>query len=230
MASILGFTAQQTGELFIPGALASAFCMPFIGGRLRAGVDARVLILVGIGVLACAGIGIARFDVDASTRSMFMPLLLRGAAMAFLFVPINTAVLTQFQGAAIGEAAGLLNLCRQLGGSIAIAMLSTLMAHYQDVAYVSLQSHVTLLDPAAWQQYAMGSNLWRGKLAHGVGLATPALVATKMFYGKVKLQSFILAYQKTLYLVVMLFALALVPLRQLRVRHLRKGEQLPDAH
>lgn len=230
ISSVLGFTAQQVGEQLIPGALASAFMMPFIGGQLRKGRDPRILILIGIFVLAYAGIGIAHFDSNSSERSMFGPLLLRGAAMAFLFVPINTAVLTQFQGAAIGEAAGLLNLCRQLGGSIAIAMLSTLMARFQDQNYVALKTFVTPLHPIAWAQYYSAQAMAHLKLAADIGIGTKAVMATKLLYYRVKRQSFVLAFHKTLYIVVLMFSLALIPLRTLKPKRLGAGEALPDAH
>ena len=231
ISSVLGFTAQQVGEQLIPGALASAFMMPLIGGSAaqrarsphphphrhqRAGLR--------------AALASRSFNSDSSMRSMFWPLLLRGAAMAYLFVPINTAVLTQFQGAAIGEAAGLLNLCRQLGGSIAIAMLSTLMAQFQDHAYVSLKSHVTGLDPVAWAQYYSAQALAYTKLAAEVGIGGKALLATKLLYFRVKRQSFVLAFHKTLYIVIIMFSLALIPLRSLKPKRMVPGAKLPDAH
>jgi DHA2 family multidrug resistance protein len=231
VSSMLGFTAQQTGELFIPGALASAAIMPFMGAQLRKGRDPRQLIIIGICLLAYAGLAIGRFDTDSSTSSMFWPLLIRGAAMAFLFVPINTTVLMQFSGAAIGEAAGLLNLCRQLGGSVSIALLSTLLAQFQDRAFLNLSSHITFLDPIAYQQLHSMMSIPHSRLPEWVGMGTPMLAATKIFYGKVKRQAFVLAFQKTLFIVVMMFSLALIPLRSMRPgKKLAAGEKLPDAH
>src|SRR5206468_3430552 len=93
--NILGLTATDVGELFIPGALAAAFAMGFIGRGLQK-YDARAFIFVGIVTLALAFLFVARFDSQTSIERMFWPLLWRGVAMSFLFVPINTAVLSQF--------------------------------------------------------------------------------------------------------------------------------------
>jgi DHA2 family multidrug resistance protein len=228
MNAVLGFTAQQTGELFIPGALASACCMPLIGMQLRKR-DPRQLIFVGLALLAVAGILIGRFDSNSSPGSMFWPLLIRGAAMSFLFVPINSVVLSQFSGAAIGQAAGLLNLCRQLGGSLAIALLSTLLVKFQDTAYVNLQSHISLFDPAAYLNFNGAIAAVHSKLANVVGMGSLSIEATKLLFFRVKKQAFILAFQKTILVVVALFSLALFPLWSMKPRKLPPGP-LPDAH
>ena len=67
MSSILGFTAQQTGEQFIPGALCAALCMPIIGMQLRKR-DPRTLVLIGVVSLAIGGLLIGRFDAQSSAR------------------------------------------------------------------------------------------------------------------------------------------------------------------
>ena len=102
--------------------------MPFIGKALQR-TDPRILISIGISMLFVAVSMMARFDGQTSTAGMFFPLMIRGVAMAFLFVPVNSTVLSQFSGAAIGQAAGMLNLCRQLGGSVGIALLSTISSN-----------------------------------------------------------------------------------------------------
>jgi DHA2 family multidrug resistance protein len=230
MSSILGFTAQQTGELFIPGSIGCAMMMPLIGMALRK-LDPRQLIFTGFAMLACAAIYISRFDADASTQSMFWPLFYRGLAMSFIFVPINSTVLTQFTGAAIGQASGLLNLSRQLGGSVAIAILSTLLAQNQDRAYAYMAGHVTWFDPAAYSSFRGALGMAHAKLANTIGMGAASLQATKLLVGRAKKQAFILAYQKTLSVVVMMFTLALIPLMNLKgSRKLAPGEKLPDAH
>jgi DHA2 family multidrug resistance protein len=130
VSTVQGLTATQTGALFIPGALLAAMIMPVVGASLRK-IDARFLIATGIIILSIAVYKISFFDAYTSVDGMFVPLLIRGAALAFLFVPINTIVLSQFSGNEIGQAAGLLNLCRQLGGSVGIALISTFFQRYQ---------------------------------------------------------------------------------------------------
>jgi DHA2 family multidrug resistance protein len=214
-STILDFTATQTGLLFIPGALMSAAMMPFIGSRLHRS-DPRWFIFTGYAGL-CVGIFlISYWDAQTSVSGMFWPLLIRGGAMAYLFVPINTVVLSEFSGVAIGQAAGMLNLLRQIGGSVAIAGMSTIFQDLQVRDFAILAAHVTPLDPAAAiaahaTAGAMGSKL---QLSVGTGAATVA--ATKLLYFRVFKQSFVLAFQRTLRLGALLPLLALVPLSRMR--------------
>ncbi len=225
--SILGMTATQVGMIFIPGALAAAFMMPLIGKQLQKR-DPRTLIFIGVVSLSISFLSIARFDSQTSTSSMFWPLLLRGIAMSFLFVPINTSVLSQFSGKAIGEAAGMLNLCRQLGGSIGIAMLSTLFQQYQVYNFSILSEHLTVFDaPARMASHLFTAGL-HAKMSSVVGMGDLSEGALKMLFFKVKKEAFILSFQKAMVVLVVCFTLVLIPLSQMR-KAVFKGK-LPDAH
>lgn len=229
-SSILGLTATQTGMLFIPGALASAAMMPFIGKQLRIR-DPRYLILVGTLGLSGAAYLISRFDAFTSTQGMFWPLLLRGAAMAYLFVPINTIVLTQFSGGEIGQAAGLLNLCRQLGGSIAIAGLSTLLSRFQEEGYANLMQHVTPFDVASMQAYRALQNSMKYKFSNAVGMGNAASDAVQMLYFSVQRQAFVLGYQKVLVIAAILFLpICIIPLMLMKPNRSAMGKAPIDAH
>ena len=209
---ITGLTATQTGELFIPGALCSAMMMPFIGQQLRKR-DPRVLIFIGVMGLAGAVLLIGRFDAMTSVDGMFWPLMLRGVAMSFLFVPINTVVLTQFTGAAIGEAAGMLNLCRQLGGSICIATLSSLMARFQVQTASAMSNHLTKLDPAATRIQGALTSAFHTKFSSAIGLDTNSMASLRILEGLTQKQAFVLGYQKVLWIAAGMFLiLALTPL------------------
>jgi DHA2 family multidrug resistance protein len=230
VATIQGLTATDTGELFIPGALASAAMMPIIGNQLRKGTDPRFFVTVGVMGLALGVWLISDFDSATSVNGMFWPLLIRGAAMAYLFVPINSTVLVQFKGPAIGQAAGMLNLCRQLGGSLCIAVLSTLFQQYQDINYAHLSSHLTMLDPAARGAFQSMAGGMHGKLQSLVGLGTYSATAIKFLYYRAKREAFVLSFQKVLKIATLAFVLVLIPIRTLRpLKNLPKGP-LPDAH
>ncbi len=233
-ATVSGLTATQIGELFIPGALLGGFCMPFIGMQLRKR-DPRMLILIGIVLLSFAMFEISRFDSDTSVLRMFMPLLVRGVALSFLFVPINTTVLTQFSGPKIGQAAGLMNLCRQLGGSISIAVLSTLFQEYQVQYFNILSSRITWFDIPAIQAVTKFTAGMRTKMVDAVGMVgmpgvKPETLSTiKLLLFKAKQQAFVLAYQRSLLLAVFTFSLTLIPLYFMRRPKPITGP-LPDAH
>jgi DHA2 family multidrug resistance protein len=225
-SAILGLTATQIGTLFIPGALASASMMPFVGASMKK-VDPRILIGLGFIIFEFALMMLTHVSPLTSRDDLFWPLLIRGAAMAFLFVPINASVLSKFSGAKLGQAAGLMNLSRQIGGSIGIALYSTLFTIYRAQFRTDVSAHVSLLNPATAQQlHAMQSGV-SGKFESSVGFADAAAVTMRQMYFRVERQVFVLGFDRVMWTMFFITGLALIPVFFLRT----KGSVKPvDVH
>ena len=121
------YDATQIGVMFIPGSLVTMALMPFIGKRMQAGTSAKLLIIIGFLAIELSLYLMTLFTPLSAKDEVYRMLLVRGFAMAFLFVPINSSILSQYSGMAMGQVAGLLNLFRQLGGSAGIALVATLL-------------------------------------------------------------------------------------------------------
>jgi MFS transporter, DHA2 family, multidrug resistance protein len=120
----LGFTATQSGAMFVPGALLTGFCMPFIGRMLQKGIPPKLLITLGFTITA-GFVWWSSFLLSPVTGAgdFFLPLLLRGLGMGLLFVPLNNLTLGGLHGRDIPQAAGLSSMIRQIGGSISVALV-----------------------------------------------------------------------------------------------------------
>ena len=229
VSTVQGLTATQTGALFIPGALLAAFIMPMIGAALRK-VDARFLIANGIIILSIAVYKISFFDAYTSVDGMFVPLLFRGAALAFLFVPINTIVLSQFSGNEIGQAAGLLNLCRQVGGSVGIALISTFFQRFQVTSFSVMSSHLTGLDHQAIQFSQQLQSSMHAKMADVVGMGSAVSDSIKIMLGLARKQAFILGYQKIVRILGFGYLLSLLPLFLLKKKNTVNSTEIMESH
>jgi len=229
VSTIQGLTATQTGALFIPGALLAAFIMPMIGAALRK-IDARFLIANGIIILSIAVYKISFFDAYTSVDGMFVPLLFRGAALAFLFVPINTIVLSQFSGNEIGQAAGLLNLCRQLGGSVGIALISTFFQRFQVTSFSVMSSHLSGLDHQAIQFSHQLQMSMHAKMADAVGMGSAVSDSIKIMLGMARKQAFILSYQKIVRILGFGYLLSLLPLFLLKKKKTVSSAEIMESH
>jgi DHA2 family multidrug resistance protein len=205
-SAIVGLTATQTGLIFIPGALASGLMMPLVGSQLRRR-DPRLLVLFGIVMVDIGIYMLAHTSPMTGTRALFWPLFIRGFGMAFLFVPVNAVVLGSFSGPALGQVAGITNLARQLGGSLAIAILSTLFTHSRQRAFADLSGRVSRLNPAF-----IYTNISNGHFASSLGLGTPASIGAKTAYYRVSRQAFVLGFNHMMWLMVAIFGAALIPL------------------
>jgi DHA2 family multidrug resistance protein len=185
--------------------------MPFVGWQIRHR-DPRLLILVGIVILEIGLSGLTRLTAQAGEWDLFWPLMGRGLAMAFLFVPINTVVLGQFRGPQLGQVAGLLNLFRQIGGSIGIATLSTLLQRATATNYLYVVSHVSMLNTVTANAVSQAQGLMGTRLGEDVGLASHARGAFEALTGRINAQVFVLSFNQILTVLLIAFAFALVPL------------------
>lgn len=204
--------------LFIPGSLLTAALMPFVGKRMQAGTNPKVLIVVGlIGVEMCLFL-MTKLSPLSGRNDLLQVLFVRGFAMAFLFVPINSSILSQFKGQALGQVSGLLNLFRQIGGSIGIAVVATVLSSNSHQNYVDVASHVTLLKPGARLAYQQLDAGLSHKMTQSMGFAGSNEAALRVLYYKIQAQVFMLSFLQLVWLIALVFALAFIPLYFLKLR------------
>ncbi len=144
----LHFTAAQSGLLLMPGALASAVMM-IVMGKVSGRMDARVLIACGALLTVTTAVMLSRINPDTGTETLFWPLVLRGLGSVMMFVPLSLATLGSLPKQAISAGSGFYSLTRQMGSSIGIAAITTLLAHREAIHRAVLVEHVTDNNPAA---------------------------------------------------------------------------------
>lgn len=142
MQSILGFTAYDSGLALLPGALATAVTM-VIAGRVNNKIDPRILILIGFLSFSISTWELGSLSTQAGYWAIFWPRVIQGAGLGFLFVPLTTVVLSQVKLPDMANATGLFTLTRQLGGSLGIAILTTLLQRHIAYAWSALAGGVT---------------------------------------------------------------------------------------
>ncbi len=140
--SILGFTAFDTGMALMPGALSTAVSMLIIG-RILNRIDGRWSIVFGILLFAWSTWLLGGLNIQAGYWDVFWPRLIQGFALGFLFVPLTTISLSDVPIQTMAGATGVFTLLRQLGGSLGIAILTTMLTHESAVAWNVLASGVT---------------------------------------------------------------------------------------
>ncbi|MDE2126281.1 MAG: DHA2 family efflux MFS transporter permease subunit [Armatimonadetes bacterium] len=152
--NVQGYTAEKTGLLLMPGGLASAAMMPVVG-QLSNRMDKRRLIFIGNLIFIMAMYQFAvRITLTAPANSMYWPLILRGSGVGLQFVPLSLVALGTLPARDLGSGAGLYNLARQLGGSLGIAMLATLVDRRMKLHYARLSDHVSIYHPATQHRLA----------------------------------------------------------------------------
>ncbi|MGD0967012.1 MAG: DHA2 family efflux MFS transporter permease subunit [Candidatus Aquilonibacter sp.] len=137
--TILGWDPTQAGLVLMPAGLAMAVLMP-ISGALADYIGARVLVCIGMIIVAIGTFLFARIDIDWTMNQITIDNMIRSGAIGILFTPLTAAALTNIPRHRIGSAAGILNTVWQVGGSLGIAI---------GQAYLTMQSSNRYADVAA---------------------------------------------------------------------------------
>ncbi len=209
-STILGMDAGQTGNLFTPGAFVAGLMMPIIGSQLQKG-DPRLFMTWGICCVVFALYLLTSFSAQSTYWDLFWPLLIRGLGMAALFIPVNAVVLGGFKGPALGQAAGLMNLARQLGGSLGIALLSTMFSKANQAAYEHLRQYISPLS-MGFSQWAQGAKGLAFRFSNEIGMYNPDTLVIKEAYFRVKRQAFVMAFDQMAWVMVFGFLVAGIPI------------------
>ena len=222
-------TATQTGMLFMPGSIATAlFMLPV--GMLTTKVNSKILVLIGLALGVASVLAMSRFTTSTGESQILIPLILRGVAMAFLFIPINQMVLGEFQGAELGQVSGMQNFFRQMGGSIGIASLGVLITRFSAQNYNDMLPSVSALNPIAWRAYTQMLGAPGGKMSGQVGRWDQSGVALRSLYGRVMQQVFILSFEQLCWMISFVVMLGLIPLYLIKPTRRVGGKPIVDAH
>jgi DHA2 family multidrug resistance protein len=125
--TLLGYTAEQAGLALSPGGFTILCLLPLVAFLLSR-YDARWLMATGLTTLSLALFHMTRFDLTVDFRTLVIARCFQGAGLAFLFVPINTAAYSNLPPGKNNAASGLMNLARNIGGSVGISFVTTLLA------------------------------------------------------------------------------------------------------
>jgi DHA2 family multidrug resistance protein len=206
------FTANQTGLVILPGALASALTMAVMARRIGR-QDSRIVAVIGAALFATAMWWWSHFTTLSGMNDFWWPLILRGVALGMVFVPLNNLAMMELPMSNIAPATGLYNLMRQLGGSVGIAISASLVARFSAENRAELADKVSLYNPVT---VARIEGLTQWMKAHGEAEFVARAKALGQIAGAVQRQATMLAFEKIFLLFGLLFLIAIPMIMTLR--------------
>lgn len=201
LSSILGYNAFDTGMAVLPGALATAFGMVIIG-RLADRFDPRILIGFGLSAFALSGFMLATLTTLSGYWDFFSARIVQGLSLAFLFVPLSKITMNQIPISKMSGATGIYSLIRQLGGSIGIAILTTLLTYYSKLEYAHLSDYVNVGNQLALDKLNLLRN---AMISKGFYYDLANQKALMMLKGMTQKQALMIAYDKLFTLASIVF-------------------------
>jgi DHA2 family multidrug resistance protein len=159
------------------------------------------LLTVGLLVAAYSLWRLAQINLNAGYWDVFWPQFIQGISMGFVFVPLTTATHDPIPKEQMGNATSVFNVMRNIGGSIGIATVITIVARTTQTNINILGRNVTPYDPATQQMMKGATGLFMGSGSAAVA----AQQAYASVFGMVARQSAMLANIHAFRLLAILF-------------------------
>ena len=198
--------------------------MPLVG-YLTGKVDARKLLDAGFVITALAMYRISLFSLGVASSTFWVPLLLQGAGLGLIFVPLTTVTNDPIPKERMGNATSIFNLMRNIGASVGISMVETMQVRRTQTHVNILGNHVNAANPLAPETLD-------GLRALFMSRGKDAATATRQAYGAVwavvQRQSAMLSYNDVFRFLALMFV-SMLPLLFL-MRKPKKGSGAAMAH
>ncbi|HUA33024.1 MAG TPA: DHA2 family efflux MFS transporter permease subunit [Candidatus Binataceae bacterium] len=207
LQSLMGYTAELSGFVLSPGGLTIMLMMPLVG-TLITRVQARWLAAFGFAISAWSLMHMTSINPDIDFRAAIIYRCLQSIGLAFLFVPLTTMAYIGVPQNKNNQVSSLINLARNIGGSVGIAMVTTIVARRSQVHQDRLALHVTGYD-LAFQNTIGGMNQMFAQ--RGFSLPDAAQQSYAHLYGFVQMQAAALAYVDAIWVMAISCAV-MVPL------------------
>jgi DHA2 family multidrug resistance protein len=207
LQNLHGLTANQTGMVILPGALASAFTMAFVGKNANR-LDARATVTLGAVLFFVSMLMLARMTLASGPEETFWPLIIRGVGLGLIFVPLTNASMAELRVTELAQGTGMFNLTRQLGGSLGIAIMATLLTRFTAEKKALLTEHVTTMDPASLGRL---DQVTHGLIARGINPIVAKQQALGVIDAQIRAQASVLAFSR-IYILSGIILLSVLPL------------------
>jgi MFS transporter, DHA2 family, multidrug resistance protein len=222
LQQLLGYPAEMAGLALSPGGAVIMMMMPVVG-FLVSRVDTRFLIAFGCMVSAAALFVMAGWDLGLDYRHAVRARMLQSFGLAFLFIPINVAAFAYVPREKTNMGTGIINLARNIGASVGIATVTTMLERRTQAHQARLIEHVNIFS-AAYHNMINGTQI--RLVSAGAGLVHAATQAQGMLYGTVQRQAAMLAFIDDFKMLGVVF-FAVIPVLMLLKKPSRQSGNVP---
>jgi DHA2 family multidrug resistance protein len=212
LAQVQGYNAQQIGEVVMWSGIPQLFLLPVMPLLMKR-VDPRLL--VGLGLLLFAASCFINVDMspDTAMDQLMLPQLMRAAGQPLATIPLTQLSVVGLTHRDTADSAGITSVMRNLGASIGIAMLSTVVQVREQVHFSVIAEALTQNGLRLQERLQALAAMFAGK---GSDLATATQQATGMIAQQVRLDATVMAYADSFWILGVCILLSLATLLILR--------------
>jgi len=142
LQNLYGYSVLQSGFLTAPRGVGTLISM-LIAGRATGKIDARLLVGIGVILMGVSLYMMTGFAIEQPSRPVIMSGVVQGLGLGLIFVPLQTLAFQTLAPRMRTTGAALLNLSRNIGGSVGISIVSTQLVRMAQVSHADLAANIT---------------------------------------------------------------------------------------
>jgi DHA2 family multidrug resistance protein len=220
MQELLGWTAETAGFWTSPRGIATAVCMPVVGYLLGKRWDYRWMVVLGCLIGSMAFFGYSRMDLNSGTWDILIHQINQGIGQTFIFLPLTILIMGPIPKEDTPYATSLYSVMRNIGSSMGISFVTTLLARRSQFHQGRLADNISLSNLQLLQAQNQAGAMFA---QHGSDAVTSTHQALGFLYGSLQQQATLLSYIDVFHVMAWLFLLT-APL----VLLMRKPKLDPD--
>jgi len=224
LQTVLAYPAIQAGIAMSPRGLGSFIAMPIVG-MIVAKTDPRKLIGIGLVGASLSLYALGSLNLGIGYWDIFWPQFFQGLSMGFVFVPLTTVTMSAIPKQELGNATSIFNLMRNLGGSVGIASVATMLSRNTQMQYNIMGAHVSAFDA---RTRMLLDQIRSGLMSKGMDFSTATTAAYATLSGMVSKQAVMVSFVQLFRILALVFAVVM-PLVFL-MRRPRSRQTISAAH
>ncbi|EKE04611.1 MAG: hypothetical protein ACD_20C00041G0002 [uncultured bacterium] len=179
LQTLMHYDAQTSGLTISPRGIGSFLTIVIVGRIFINRIDNRILVVLGFLILGLSNFMLGNVNLNMGISNVVWPNVLSGIGLGLIFIPLTNLTFSSLENKYISNGTGIFNLMRNIGGSIGISIVASLISRYSQIQQTNMVSHLTPYDPIYQQKLHAAQQF----LALKVGTVEAAQQAQALFYG-----------------------------------------------
>ncbi|MGE5242733.1 MAG: DHA2 family efflux MFS transporter permease subunit [Betaproteobacteria bacterium] len=202
MQELLGFSAVEAGFWMSPRGIATGIMMPITGYLLGRRMDPRWMLAVGMIVASLAFFGYSGLDLQAGPTDFLVPQFVQGIGMALVFVPLTTITMDPIPLASTGYATSIYSLMRNMGASMGVSFVTTMVARRSQFHQARLADAVSVYSPGVQRRLEQYGGAMAGR---GAPPGVASHQALGVMYRQMLQQAMLMSFVDMFYVLGIMF-------------------------
>lgn len=207
LQQIKGLGSMQAGLILFPEAIATAISMTLYG-KLGSRVDTRIFAIFALVLIGFNSYSMSKITLETSSSTITLLLMIRGFGVGFLMAPVQTIAFSGLPKSVMSNASALLNTVKQIGTSVGITMITSIMQNRNTIDYSNMAQQVNYFNPNSMNLLKM----MQGLLVQGGMTQSDAQAgALNQIFGMVAKQAQIQALNDTMLIISIITVIIIIP-------------------